>query len=67
MSLITQQICEKAVEDGPWHLKHVPDHFKTQGVYEKAVKKAHGSCSMFLTVLRPKGCVKKLLKKSFCA
>ena len=39
MSLIAQKMCEKAVEDGPWHLKNVPDHFKTQGMCKKAVKK----------------------------
>ena len=39
MSLITQKMCEKAIEVGPWHLKNVPDHFKTQGMCKKAVKK----------------------------
>ena len=32
-------MCEKAVEDGPWHLKNVPDNFKTKGMCEKAVQK----------------------------
>ena len=31
-------MCEKAVEDGPWHLKNVPDYFKTQEMCEKAVE-----------------------------
>ena len=30
---------EKAVEDGSWHVKNVPDHFKTQEMRKKAVVK----------------------------
>ena len=63
MSLITQEMCGKAVEDGPWHLKHAPDHFKTPEMCEKAVEKTHGGCAVFQIVLRLKRCVKKPLKK----
>ena len=30
-------MCEEAVGDIPWHLKHVPDHLKTQEMCNKAV------------------------------
>ena len=32
-------MCEKAVEDGSWHVKNVPYHFKSQEMCEKAVVK----------------------------
>ena len=31
-------MCNKAVEVGPWQLKDVPDHLKTQRMCEKAVE-----------------------------
>ena len=37
--ILKQEMCNKAVKYGPWHLIHVPDHFKAQGMCEKAVDK----------------------------
>ena len=34
-----QGICEKAIEDEPYSLRFVPDHFKTQGMCEIATEK----------------------------
>ena len=31
-------MCERAVEDRPWVLEYVPDHFKTQEICDKAVR-----------------------------
>ena len=31
-------MCIKAAEVDPWQLDDVPDHFKTQDVFDKAVK-----------------------------
>ena len=39
MSLITQEMCGKAVEDGPWWLCGVPDRFKTKKMCEKTIEK----------------------------
>ena len=35
---ITQEMCIKAVEVGPWLLEYVPDHFKTQEMCDTAVR-----------------------------
>ena len=35
----TQKICEKAVEMKRWILRFVPDHLKTQEMYNKARQK----------------------------
>ena len=32
-------MCEKVVEDSPWHLTVVPEHLKTQEMCKKAVEK----------------------------
>ena len=36
VSLIKQKMCEKAAKGGPWYLKNVHDHFKTQEMCEKS-------------------------------
>ena len=54
----TLVMCSRAVEKCLHPLRFIPDHLKTQEMCEKAVdKKPHQ-----LGVLKPKGCVKKLLK-----
>ena len=37
-------MCERAIEEGPYALEHVPDHAKTQGMCNKAVR--HGPFSL---------------------
>ena len=37
----TQEMCDKAVEEDPCLLEYVPDNFKKQKKYNKAVKKIH--------------------------
>ena len=32
-------MCEKVVEDSPWHLIDVPEHLRTEEMCNKAVKK----------------------------
>ena len=34
----------KALEADPWSFEYVPDHFKTQDMCEKAVKKKNQAC-----------------------
>ena len=31
-------MCNGAVKEDPWLLRHVHDHFKTEGICEKAVE-----------------------------
>ena len=34
----TQEMCNKAVEEGPWWLEHLPHHLKTEEICNKAVR-----------------------------
>ena len=34
----TKEMCIKVVEVDPWQLEHTPNHLKTQGICNKAVK-----------------------------
>ena len=38
---IIRKMCIMTIEVGPWRLEDVPDHFKTQEICVKAVKKIH--------------------------
>ena len=58
----TLGMCSRAVEKCQHPLRFISDHLKTQEVCEKAVEKTHISWVISLIVLKPKGCVKKLLK-----
>ena len=58
----TKRMCEKAVEYEPEALGHVPDHFKTEEMCEKLLKIIHRHWHMFLIALKPKECVRGLLK-----
>ena len=33
-------MCNEAVQSDPWTLKHVPDQYKTQEMYDEATKKS---------------------------
>ena len=55
-------MCSRAVEKYLHPLRFIPDHLKVQEMCEKAVEKNPYQLDDFLIVLKPKGCVKKLLK-----
>ena len=55
--------CDEAVACSTRMLRHVPDHFKTQEICDKAVEKIHRGCNTSLITLRHKRCVEKQLKK----
>ena len=38
LSMVTQDVCKKAVEKDPRILKYIPDHFITQKLCERAVE-----------------------------
>ena len=58
--LETQEMCEKAIENGFRGLYYIPDHFKTQRMCEKVAT----FNPYTLTILKPKGCMKGPSKMS---
>ena len=52
----TQAMGIKAVEVYPCQLWDVPDHLKTQGIYEMALRRNHGCWNMSLIILRRRRC-----------
>ena len=60
----TQRMCNEAIEVDPYTLRHVPDHLKTQRMCERGVENDSDGLDSSRTILRPKRCVKRLLKMS---
>ena len=58
----TQEMCESAVEKCLHPFRFIPNHLKTQEMCEKATEKTHISLVISLIVLKPKVCMKRLLK-----
>ena len=57
-------VCENEVEEWPWSLQYVPDKLKTQEMCKKAMRNRLATFFfLFLTVLKHKKCVKRLLRQ----
>ena len=58
----TQEMCIKAAEENPFMLKYVPDQYKTQEMCDKAVCINPAAFFLFLTILKFKRYVLKVLR-----
>ena len=55
---------DRAVERESYALCYVPDQYKTQVIHERAIERVSYVLKWFLISIRPKRCVKELLKHS---
>ena len=58
----TQEICKETVREESYALKFVPDHRKTLDKCDTAVRINPAAFFLFLTVLKLKRCVLKVLR-----